>query len=104
MDFGLDMFVPVHPRDINTIIRKSKMCFDYLPISSMNLLTNKLVLHQFEGEANVNIYDEDEVYPYLNYDAVKIILEERQANSELAGWYLQQFLKMAYAFVCKDDY
>jgi hypothetical protein len=46
---------------------------------------------------NVKIIDENKVLEGLTYETV------RRINSVKTGWYFQQFLKMAYAYVCKHD-
>lgn len=56
-------------------------------------------------EINCEFIDEDNLYEGLTYIAIKnMIITRDRYSGWRAGWYLQQFLKMAYAFSCKDDY
>ena len=46
---------------------------------------------------NIKFYDEDELLEGLNLNKIREILYGRVKNSNRAGWYYQQFLKMAYS-------
>lgn len=63
-----------------------------------------LVMQAGLGE-RVGFLDENEI---LSFDAVHNTMKKALGCEELArgvtGWYYQQFLKMQYAFCCKDDY
>lgn len=49
--------------------------------------------------------DEDFVLDGLSYSSVyKTISQIDDTAINRSGWYLQQFLKMAYAFLCKEEY
>lgn len=52
----------------------------------------------------INFIDEDKLYAGLTYENVAETLRKKGSDSKRAGWYLQQFLKMAYARICEDDY
>ncbi len=52
----------------------------------------------------VRFIDEDQMYEGLTLENVKKLLVQRQTGSSSAGWYFQQFLKLAYAYLCKDEY
>lgn len=55
-------------------------------------------------EDDVVFLDEDRLYPGLTLEAVRAFFSTRQMVASQAGWYLQQFLKLAYAYVCKEEY
>lgn len=48
--------------------------------------------------------DEDTVYPELSYKSVSDIFCNICGDSSKTGWYLQQFLKLAWAYHCDDKY
>ena len=59
----------------------------------------------FDNIENINFIDENCLIDGLSFSSVKNQLEKLISNSDAyVGWYFQQFLKMAYAFVCKDEY
>ena len=45
--------------------------------------------------SQLHLVDEDQLIPSVDLGAVKAFLSERGANAGQAGWYFQQFLKMA---------
>lgn len=54
---------------------------------------------------NCEFIDEDYLYEGLTYAVIKnMIIQRDQYSGWRTGWYLQQFLKMAYAFSCEDNY
>ena len=55
-------------------------------------------------DLNVKIINENELYDGLSLNSVKNLLAHRNANIERAGWYFQQFLKMAYAYKNTSEY
>lgn len=46
--------------------------------------------------------DESTVYPELNFNTIQDIIEKITGERKRSGWYLQQFLKMAWAYKCDD--
>lgn len=55
-------------------------------------------------EDQVVFINEDKLYTGLSFQSVRAFFEERKLPLSLTGWFLQQFLKFAYAFVCEDEY
>ena len=87
--------------------------FKYYEYFDRNLLVNKIVVigpRSIEGivkdkDTNIIFLDEDSVVDDLSYSSVTNIIGEINKEAvERTGWYLQQFLKMAYAYVCEEDY
>ena len=58
-------------------------------------------VHHFQ---DISFIDEDSLFPELNFAHIKELLFKNGVDEKLAGWYLQQFLKLSYSFVCKDEY
>ena len=53
---------------------------------------------------NIEFIDEAELQPNLNIEVIKQILIDHSGSPKRAGWYFQQFSKMAYALICEDEY
>lgn len=51
---------------------------------------------------DVCFIDEASLYAGLTIDHIADIIEEISGRRERAGWYLQQFLKMAWSYRCED--
>ncbi len=58
----------------------------------------------FANEPKVIFLDEEKVMDGLNIEHIREILRGLCGKDFRAGWFFQQFLKMAYSYICKDDY
>lgn len=53
----------------------------------------------------VGFINEDEILPFASVHAVmQDVLQREDVPRGVTGWYYQQFLKMQYSLICKDDY
>lgn len=52
----------------------------------------------------IDFEDENSIFPGMNLENIGKILEERGCSKKRAGWYFQQFLKLAYAYKCQGEY
>lgn len=60
-------------------------------------------------ESRIAFLDEDNILPFNRVHAcmgehLKDILKEQEMPRKVTGWYYQQFLKMQYARLCKNDF
>lgn len=63
------------------------------------------LIQQSDVEGQVGFFDEDELIPFADvHKIMKELLQTDELPRGVTGWYYQQFLKMQYAFVCKEDY
>lgn len=63
------------------------------------------LIQQSDVEGQVGFFDEDELIPFAEvHKIMKELLQTDELPRGVTGWYYQQFLKMQYAFVCKEDY
>ena len=64
----------------------------------------ELVKQQNLGE-RVGFINEDDILPFTKVHAImQDVLQTQEVPRGVTGWYYQQFLKMQYSLVCKDDY
>ncbi len=81
-----------------------------LPFIRKNFGHDKIILlcsektFSYFKDDGVEFLNESELLPTMNLDTIREILVERGAESNRAGWYLQQFLKMYYAFICEKEH
>ncbi len=99
-----NIIIPVTERNLQTL----NIVVTYL---RENVFHEKIVcigkrfLEKDCKEINCKFIDEDHLYEGLTYTAIRdMIIARDKYSGWRTGWYLQQFLKMAYAFSCKDDY
>ncbi len=63
------------------------------------------LIQQSDAAGQVGFYDEDDLIPFADvHQIMKELLQTDELPRGVTGWYYQQFLKMQYAFVCKEDY
>lgn len=63
------------------------------------------LIRQSDVEGQVEFFDEDELISFADvHKIMKELLHTDELPRGVTGWYYQQFLKMQYAFVCKEDY
>ena len=95
---------------IPTTARNKSILEIALPYIQKNLEPHKIfIISKADLELSTDVYyefiDENELYSGLTYKRIREIIESRDKFAgKRAGWYLQQFLKLAYAYICKDDY
>lgn len=53
---------------------------------------------------HVKFLDENAVFEGLSFTAVKQKLQELGMNEKACGWFLQQFIKLAFCYKCKTEY
>lgn len=64
-----------------------------------------LRLESYVKDKGVRFIDEDSLYEGLTYDQLRNLIAQKDPFAEKrTGWYLQQFLKYAYALKCTDEY
>ena len=63
------------------------------------------LLQQLNLGEHVGFVNEYDILPFAQVHAVmQDVLQREDVPRGVTGWYYQQFLKMQYSFVCKDDY
>ncbi|SHN65804.1 hypothetical protein SAMN02745247_03014 [Butyrivibrio hungatei DSM 14810] len=69
-----------------------------------NTKCKKMIEDAFATEDRVEFLDEEEILQGLTLSKIKEILKSICGYDYRAGWFYQQFLKMAYSYICEDDY
>lgn len=102
---SFDVIIPIKSSDWTTAketvtyIKKNITPKSITIISADSLLDNK----DFQ-QTDVNFVSEDNIFAGLSLANVKIMMEHLGIDSQGAGWYLQQFIKLAYSRICQDKY
>ena len=98
--------IVVHASDLGLMKQHLPIIYHFLKVKQVVIISSQDV----ESEIiNLNLkyikfLNEDQLIPHLKLDEVKKIIKKRCHSTERAGWYFQQFLKMAYAYICEDDW
>ncbi len=98
-----NVIMPISQKDVSCAKLSMKYVFQYIRPKRIIIIANSKLKNEFHMD-QVEFIDEDQMVKDLNLDCIRKLLAERMANIQRSGWYFQQFLKMAYAKVCKDEY
>lgn len=100
----LDVVIPIVGADIDTFKNSLPFIKRYLPVKNIILIGAYDVEEKVADLKGVTYVNEDELVPGLNLPSIKKIKKYISGTERRSGWYFQQFLKMGYARICKDDY
>lgn len=78
-------------------IKKNLSCKRIIVIGAENLRVPS-------EELGVDFILEDSLVEGMTLKNIKGVMESRLGHGKRSGWYFQQFLKLAYAYVCEDEY
>lgn len=92
---------------IKSLKNNYKHINEYLKPKSIIVVASKKVKNIIDEEyPDIQFIDEDQLYPQMNLKLIKETISlkiDGDIVPRRAGWYFQQFLKMAYCTVCEDD-
>lgn len=103
MEQKFDVIVPMTPDNLPVFrmnvewMKKNLSCRRILVIGAE-------ALAEPSRDLGVEFIQEDTLIEGMTLKNIKARIEERLGNGKRAGWYFQQFLKLAYAYVCEDEY
>ena len=98
------MVVAIKSSDWKTAKQNFKYIRKNLKPKRIVVISSKQLRNYLKTEDNVVFIDENRLYPGLSFKGVRDFFESNNLPVSLTGWFLQQFLKLAYAFICEDDY
>lgn len=102
-----DIIVPITKSDLSVFLSIIPFWKEYLPIKEVILIGPESVMESLDEikELKYRFINENE---FINLDELKDIIN-CYTNGDIkainrGGWYLQQFIKMQYSMICKDEY
>ena len=99
-----EVILPVAPKDIaNLDLCIQRILEDIYP-QKIVIVASKQLKDRIPQLDKVEFFDEDQLMTNLTLEHVKRIMVEIKGTETRSNWYFQQFLKMAYAFQCSNDY
>lgn len=110
MSYSYSLIIVVAPSDTKTLIYSLPFLVKYLSIKNIKIIGNKKVYdilsinNVWSADERIGFIDEDDILKLSDVQETikKITKDER--SYQRSGWYLQQFIKMKYAFLCEDEY
>lgn len=103
MSDTFDVIVMITEDHLPTFKKMIPYCRKNIPVKSIFAIASPKLKKEIEMVPGITFVDENSVYSGLSYDAVQNIIENITGERKRAGWYLQQFLKMAWAYKSKDS-
>jgi hypothetical protein len=95
--YELVLVAAVH--DLETTAKFTDLYFENLRPQSLVIITKDAIgAKRLFPSDNVTVLDENEILDGLTYETIQ------QFNNRKTGWYFQQFLKMAYARLCTQNW
>lgn len=102
MDPIFDLIIPVSEKDVEVLLANLFYIRKYIKFNRMIIISSKHVCDKLRAYP-VQFLDEDELDEDMDHNVIYDHLALR-GGEKRTGWYFQQFLKMAYAKRCKNEY
>lgn len=99
-----DVILPVAPKDVVNLKLCIRKIQENIYPQKIIVIANKEVKDLVPQLDKVEFCDEDQLLENLTLEYVKQLMVEVTGSETRSNWYFQQFLKMAYAYSCSQDY
>jgi len=105
----ISLVIPTKFRDLHKIIKNIKFYFKFIDcIKNLVIIGDEKIKKKIDNDRNL-FYNIPYNFIYegklINIFKIKKIIKRRKKNAvKRTGWYIQQFVKMAFSIICKDDY
>lgn len=99
-----DVVIPVAKDDVSLAIKNVPYIFKMLSPRKIVFIGSKDIESSFPLNEKLEFINEDNIYQGMKLNTIKSIMCNITGNNISSGWYFQQFLKMSYATICKEDY
>lgn len=96
-----DVVIPIAAKDLEIAMKNIKYIRKNLRPRDIYIISNSEVK---DGISDCKWIDENTLYEGMTFKSISNIMDKLAGTSKRAGWYFQQFLKMAYAYKAKSKY
>lgn len=100
----LELMIPITKTDVPALKHNIKYILKYLPVKRIILVGADNIRDLLSEDFPISYINENEIYKNMTYKNINVIMEKLCGTGRRTGWYFQQFIKMAYATICKDEY
>jgi hypothetical protein len=98
------LVIPIVAKDINLVINNIEKIKNYLKSYKLVFIGNAELKNLLPEHNYIEFIDENTLFSNLNIETINRMLILKTGVGNRAGWYFQQFLKMAYSQHCDDEY
>ncbi len=100
----LEVVIPLLDNDLPTFKIAYNYLLENLPCKEIVLIGNEKLRQAIGEMCKVRFVNEDSLIPGLTFESVRKLKLKLSGTKRRTGWYFQQFLKMAYSFICQEEY
>lgn len=96
----------MHSSDLELAKQNIPVIYHFLKPKKIVLISGRDALPQINQMKlpYIKFLDEDSIAPSLSFKKIETLIHLRCRHTKRAGWYFQQFLKMAYAEICEEKW
>ena len=98
----MDLVIMLAEKNLPTLKQMLPYCQKNISCSRIVIIASSKLKTEIEKISGVVFKDEDTIFPGLSLNNVFDTIEEITGERKRAGWYMQQFLKFAWAYHCND--
>ena len=96
-----DIVIPINSNDTHQIKKLKYFLRKYISFNNIIIISQNNTKILDENDSFI-VIDEDQLVP--KNELVQIFINKGVNDTSRVGWYEQQFIKMGYARICKNDY
>lgn len=100
---NVDVVIMVTKKDLNILKISVPYIEKYIQPTNIVCVGNCCLKNEIEDMGCI-FNDENLIIEGLNYKCISELIIKRGGSAKRTGWYFQQFLKMAYSTVCKNEF
>lgn len=97
-----DLVIPIHIKDINKTFHNQKLLKKFIEFNNIIIIGSEIVKKFCKEKKRIIYIHEDTLIPKKEIN--ELFIKRGIENQHRVGWYFQQFLKMAYSRICKNEY
>ncbi len=101
---NVDVIIPILKRDLQSFLYAYPYILKNLPVKNIILIGSSDIQTEIQALDHVTLINENDISNGLTLGSIRKLKKELSGNESRAGWYFQQFLKMAYARYTDEDY
>lgn len=100
----IELVVPTILQDIEKFIENSRLIKKFLPISKIYIIGTDAIKNKIPNNGDFVFINESK---YVDFNRIKELIHQKVKDDQAerrTGWYVQQFVKMAYCIDCDQEY
>ena len=99
-----NVVIPIKASDWNNVKNNINLIQENLSPKKIVIIASSELRDELKDIDFIEFIDENELVPRMSLESVKQTLKKAGGNPDVAGWFLQQYLKYGYSTVCQEDY